>query len=153
MSALRVVIFFENAELNLVELPWTDVLYIIHGCNYLWKHHETEEIKYRTLPEDDGELYVIPGVFDECRCSHSEVMLEDPYPYDLDNHHFRYTTLPKDIHEKTMVYSETGDLFIKKLVGGLHPLYDPQSPDTLNGIFARFEIVNWDEPETADSVS
>ena len=141
MSALRVIVFFENAELDLTILPELDVLHIIHACNHLWKEFETKDVKYRTLPEDDRELYVTPGNFHECRCSDSEAMLEDPYPHNIDDHHFYQTELPEGVEEKTVLYYEGGDLFMKKIVGGLHPLHDPQSPDTLTGMYARFDIV------------
>lgn len=156
MAALRVVVFFENTELELRLLPWTDVLHIIHACNALWKNYETKYTKYRTLPEDDGDLYVTPGRFNECRCSDSEVMLEDEYPYNIDDHHFYQTELPLDIEEKTMLYyheEEGGYLRQKKLVGELHPLCDPQRPNVLNGMSARFDVVTWDEGEDQDSVS
>ena len=156
MAALRVIVFSENSEVELRLLPWIDVLHIIHGCNALWKTFETKYTKYRTLPEDDGELYVTPGRFDECRCSDSEVMLEDEYPYNLDDHHFYQTELPPDIEEKNILYyHEEGDGYLgqRKMVGDVHPLYDPQSPDALKGMTVRFELVVFNQEDDQDSVS
>ena len=146
MSALRVLVFFENSELDMNILPWIDTLHIIHACNALWKTFETEDIKYRTLPEDDGYVYVTPGNFQECRCSDAEARLEDPHPYDLDDHHFYSTELPVDITEKTILYyheEDDGILRQKKMIGEEHPLCDPQSPDALKGMTVRFEVVDW----------
>lgn len=137
-------------------MSWDDRFAIIHACNALWKNYETKYTKYRTLPEEDGELYVTPGRFDECRCSHSEVMLEDPYPYDLDNHHFYCTELPEDIKEKDMLYyHEEGDGYLRqrKLVGELHPLFGPYRPEFLEPLKVRFDFVVWDEGDEQDSVS
>lgn len=135
MSALRVVVFFEGSELDISILPWSQRFPILHACNALWKCFETEDVNYRTLPEDDGELYVTPGKFHECQCSDAESKLDD--------HHFYSTMLPEDIREKNMLYDDGGLLVERKLVGGLHPLYDPMSPDALTGILARFDVVDW----------
>lgn len=136
MSALRVILFFENAKVETKSLSKEEWYTVIQAVNGLWKAAETPDVCYRTLPnEEDGELYVVPGAFGECRCSTAEVMLEDEY--DLDDHHFYPTQLPDDIHEKFMLYyheEEGGYLRQRMFVGEKHPLYG------LNGLMARFDI-------------
>jgi hypothetical protein len=127
MSTLRVIVSFENSELDVNALPRSEKHRIVEYCNEIWKTVETETVKYRTLLEDDGYLYVTPGVFDECRCSDVEARLND-----YDDHHFNQTDLPDDIAEKTLLYDE-GLLRERKLVGEVHPLFDEMT--------VRFEIV------------
>ncbi len=138
MSALRVLVFFENAELDPTILSLDEKHRIIDSCNALWKTAETKDVKYRTLPADDGELYVIPGDFDECRCSDSEVTLGDKLgEFDYDDHHFYRTMLPENIETKCILYVEDdGILRERKMVGDIHPLFE--------GLYARFEIVHWE---------
>jgi hypothetical protein len=140
MSAFRVVAFFEGAELDMNLVSWPDRHSIIEGCNALWKHAETPDVKYRTLPNDDGELYVFPGVFDECRCSDSEVTLGDKLGvFDYDDHHFRQTVLPEDVHEQHMLFmEEDGTLRERYLTKSTFPLLEP------TGMSVRFEYVDWD---------
>lgn len=134
MSAFRVIAIFENAELDISTLAWGQQVLIIRAANRLWKCAETPEVSYRTLPEDDGHLYVTPGVFDECRCSESEATLSDKLgEFDFDDHHFRQIDLPKDASEKTVLYDEGGLLVERKLVGYDHHV--------LEGLFLRFELV------------
>ena len=133
MSALRVLVFFEDSELEVNALPRNEKHRIVRYCNEMWQTVETNNVKYRTLPEDDGYLYVTPGVFDECRCSDAEAWLDDYFgEFDYDDHHFRQTELPEDVNEKTLLYDE-GILRERKLVGDIHPLFD--------GMKVRFEIV------------
>jgi hypothetical protein len=132
MTALRVIALFENAELDMTALEWGKKCLIIEFANKLW---ESDDVKYRTLPGDDGHLYVTAGVFDECRCSEIESLLPDLMgEFDLDDHHFRQIPLPADAVEKTILYDEGGYLVIRKLVGHAHHV--------LEGLFIKFEIVN-----------
>jgi hypothetical protein len=108
---------------------------IVEAVNHMWSTLETPEVKYRTLPADDGYLYVTPGVFGECRCSDVEARLGDHSgDFDYDDHHFRHTELPSDVREKTILYDESGILRERKLIGDIHPLFE--------GMFVHFEVVD-----------
>lgn len=157
MSALRVVIFSGDIELDVSNMSWDDRFAIIHACNAFWKTFETDEVKYRTLPEGDGELYVTPGNFHECRCSDAEMMLEDSFPHTLDAEHFYATEVPEDMREKTTLYyheEDGGCLRLRKLVGELHPLFGPYRQEFLESLKVRYDFVTWEEgEEEQDSVS
>jgi hypothetical protein len=135
MSALRVIVIFENAELDVNILPEKELYRIAQRCNVLWETAETADVKYRTLLYEHGELYVYAGDFDECRCSEVEARLVDMLgELDWDDHHFNLRDLPEDVTEKTLLYQEDdGMLRIRKLVGDTHPLFE--------GMSVRFEIV------------
>jgi hypothetical protein len=138
MTALRVVVFFENAELPFSLLPWGVVCRMVEHVNALWKTAETPDVKYRTLPEDDGVLYVTPGVFDECRCSEVEARLGDMEGhFDFDDHHFHHTTLPKDIDEKYVVFAENDEMLrMRYLTKDIFPFVE--------GLSLQFRAVDWD---------
>jgi hypothetical protein len=134
MSALRITLFFENGELDVNTLPWEIQRLVIQTANRLWQSAETPTVKYRTQPEDDGRLYVTPGVFGECRCSEVEVTLPDKLgEFDFDDHHFEPTVLPEDVSEKKILYDSGGYLYERLLVGDFHPVFE--------GINVKFEMV------------
>ena len=137
MAALRVMLFRDDDDIETWSLPKDQWYKVVLAVNALWKSIETPEVQYRTLPDEaDGELYVTPGLFGECRCSHGELMLEDEY--DLDDSHFYQTRLPDDIREKYMLYyheEEGGYLRRRMFVGEKHPLHGT------DGLMARFDIV------------
>jgi hypothetical protein len=135
MSALRILVTFKNSELNVSALSWDEQVRIIRRANTLWKAIRTPEMNYLALPGKDGKLYVYPGYYDECRCSEVEARLPEALgEVDLDDHHFNRTTLPDDVTEKSILYTEdNGILRERKLVGDIHPIHDNMS--------VRFEIV------------
>jgi hypothetical protein len=136
MSALRVRVLFEDNELDMNLLSEQEKYKIAMACNQIWKTAETPDIKYRTLPYEDGELYVYAGNVGECRCSEVEARLSDTLDWDDD--HFHRVRLPEDAGKKTILYQEEDDMLRERwLVGSDHPLFD--------GLWASFEIVNWVE--------
>jgi hypothetical protein len=115
----------------------------------LWQTANTAEVEYLALPGNDGELYVYPGYYDECRCSESEVNFacNERSGVDLGDDHYNHTTLPSDVIEKSILYTEEdGILRERKLLGDIHPLHD--------AMHVRFEIaitedriLSWLKPE------
>jgi hypothetical protein len=135
MSSLRIIILSENSEVETSSLSWNERLRIIRSCNNLWESAKTPEVEYLTLPGEDGELYVYPGYYDECRCSEMESGLSERMgEVDLGDHHFQHTWLPEDVTKKSILYTEDdGILRERMLVGDFHPLHD--------SLFVRFEVV------------
>lgn len=142
MSAIRVRVLFEDNELDVNLLSEQEKYKIAKACNQIWKTAETADVKYRTLPYEDGELYVYAGEFDECRCSGVEARLKDTLgELDWDDDHFHRVCLPEDVGKKNILYQEEDGMLRQRwLTGSDHPLFD--------GMWVSFEVVVWAEETT-----